>query len=61
MNITSFSTVCVNFDRYADYVPIVSSVTNLIDLFLKYVIRPCLSETNLKQITILLILIRKSL
>lgn len=49
MNITGLSTACVNFDYYADYIPIISSVTNLVDLFLKYVVSPRLSEANLKQ------------
>lgn len=49
MNATRLSTFCVNFDYYADYVPVISSFTNLIDLFLKYAVHPCLSKTNLKQ------------
>jgi hypothetical protein len=48
LNITEFSTVCVNLDRYLDYVPVLSTITNLIDIFLKYVVQPRMDETDLQ-------------
>ena len=46
LHITDFSSACVTFDTYADYVPVLSSVTNLTDLFLKYVVYPSTSEST---------------
>lgn len=48
-NVTSFSSACVKADRYLDYVPFVSTVTNLVDIFLKYVYKPCRGESNLEN------------
>lgn len=41
--------MCVKLDTYADYIPVVSSITNLVDLFLKYVFRPCVGEAQLQN------------
>lgn len=47
LNITSCSTACVNADKYLAYVPVASTATNLIDLFLKYAVAPCLNPDSL--------------
>src|ERR1700733_4155498 len=48
LNITTFSTFCVRFDQYTDYVPGFSTVTNLIDIFLKCVVQPQIDEKYLQ-------------
>lgn len=50
LNVTSCSRACIQFDRFADYVPVLSSITNLVDLILQDVSRSsCLNETNVKS------------
>ena len=46
LHITNFSSACVAFDMYADYIPVLSSVTNLTDLCLKYVVYPSASQST---------------
>lgn len=50
LTFTARSTFCVNLDRCSDYIPIASSITNLTDLFLKHVFRPCIGETKVENI-----------
>ena len=47
--ITANSPVCAKLDAYADLLPGVSTVTNLVDLFLKHVFRPCIGEAKLRE------------
>jgi hypothetical protein len=49
LNITPVSQFCVTVDRYADYIPIVGTMTSLIHLFLQYVVAPNLTPTDLAQ------------
>ena len=46
LKIDWFSTACVKVDTYANYIPFISSVTNLIGLFLKYVFKPCVNQAK---------------
>jgi len=46
MKVTSF---LVKADRLCDYIPLVSTVSNLIDLFQKYVVLPLLAKGTLNQ------------
>lgn len=43
---TKISSGLVAMDRFCDYVPVVSSVNNLVDLFLKAVVLPCMSKQS---------------
>lgn len=49
LDINMISKACVKLDGYADCIPVVSSATNLIDLFLKYVFRPCVGQARLEN------------
>ncbi len=49
LQITPFSSACVKADSYADYIPFVSTISNIVDIFLKYVFQPCYGESNLQN------------
>jgi len=49
LNITPFSSACVKIDRYLDYVPVASALTNLVDIFLKCIYRPCVGESKIQS------------
>ncbi|MCH9633564.1 MAG: hypothetical protein S4CHLAM7_02920 [Chlamydiae bacterium] len=49
LNITPFSSACVKIDRYLDYVPAVSTLTNLVDIFLKCVYKPSVGESKIQS------------
>jgi len=42
-------TTLAEIDRICDYIPVVSTVSNIVDLFLKRVVTPRLTETTLKS------------
>lgn len=49
LSITPFSSACVKADRYLDYVPVASTITNLVDIFLKCVYKPCVDESKIQS------------
>src|SRR5579862_2483553 len=51
----------VKVDNFCDYLPYVSTVTNLFDLFSKYVFLPVLEESNIINISYSIHLKEKSL
>lgn len=49
LNITPCSARCVRYDGYADYIPFLSSATNLGGLVLHYLVRPEMDQTKIKS------------
>ncbi len=49
MNTNKISNILVKTDYVLDLVPVLGSVTNLVDLFLKCAIIPCLSKSTVKE------------
>lgn len=49
MSSSTISSCLVKADRFFDLVPVASSATNLIDLFLKCAVVPCLSEASINK------------
>ncbi|NGY95796.1 MULTISPECIES: DUF4116 domain-containing protein [unclassified Neochlamydia] len=49
MLINSLSRACLSIDRGADYIPIVSTVTNLVDIFQKVVVLPFKQKENISK------------
>lgn len=49
MAVNSIQKSFVALDNFFDYVPGVSSVTNLYDIFLKYVVLPLLSRETIEK------------
>ncbi|MDR3623696.1 MAG: hypothetical protein P4L16_00980 [Chlamydiales bacterium] len=47
MSAISFSRTLIITDQVTDYIPIVSTITNLVDLFIKYVILPLLNKATI--------------
>jgi len=43
----NISNVLIQVDNVCDYIPVVSSVTNLVVIFQKYVVMPNLKESNI--------------
>ena len=51
----------VNIDNRCDYVPVISSATNFVDLFQKCVVLPFIDKAAFRQAIIILILAKKAL
>src|ERR1700722_623196 len=49
MQISPLSNFLVNFDNIADYVPVLSALTNLVDLFQRCVILPFMKEESIQK------------
>ncbi|KIC77239.1 hypothetical protein DB41_CO00080 [Neochlamydia sp. TUME1] len=49
MLVNSLSKACLSIDRGADYIPIVSTVTNLVDIFQKVVVLPFKQKENISK------------
>jgi hypothetical protein len=46
---TSLTSSLITIDRYADYIPVVSSITNLVNLFQKAVVIPLLNACHMQK------------
>lgn len=61
VNLANFYGVCITVDRYADWIPLVSTGTNLINLFLKAIAFMCTNESSFKNNVYIVHLQEKSL